>query len=150
MRPLLQRSGQCKAADREVARSRPSRVFSLYPRCVCMYVWLSIANSRRPRNRNEMKLTSILHASEELDNNLGWRSDHNLSSSTLFGVVDCLKTIGENWHTNHLLLIWWLVLRWKRRGARETREIIKCENYITIVSFNILIKYTKPKASVLW
>ena len=47
------------------------------------------------RSVDGMELTMLLHASEELDDNLRGRSDHNLSSSTLFGVGDSLKTIGE-------------------------------------------------------
>jgi len=47
-------------------------------------------------------VSMLLHASKELDNNLGRRSDHDLSSSTLFSVGDCLQTISEYWHANHL------------------------------------------------
>ena len=43
-----------------------------------------------------------LHAEQELDNHLGRRPDQDLSATTLFGVGDCLQTIGENRHANHL------------------------------------------------
>lgn len=43
-----------------------------------------------------------LHTLQELDNDLTAGSDQNLTLSALFGVCDCLETIGEYGHTNHL------------------------------------------------
>ena len=38
----------------------------------------------------------LLHNSKELDDDLGAGSDHDLSLSSLFGVVDALKSIVED------------------------------------------------------
>ena len=42
-----------------------------------------------------MLRTVFLHLLKELNDNLGRRSDQNLSASTLFGIRDCLETIGK-------------------------------------------------------
>ena len=39
-------------------------------------------------------LTMDLHTLQKLDNDLTARSDQNLTLSSLFGVGDCLQTIG--------------------------------------------------------
>jgi len=41
-------------------------------------------------------LTMLLHDTEEFDNDLGARSDHDLSLSSLLGIVDALQAIVEN------------------------------------------------------
>lgn len=43
----------------------------------------------------------LLHNLEELDDNLGGRSDENLSLTGLFGVVDGVKSVSENGSTSH-------------------------------------------------
>jgi len=37
----------------------------------------------------------LLHTLEELDDDLGGRTDQDLAATTLLGVGDCLETIGE-------------------------------------------------------
>jgi hypothetical protein len=56
------------------------------------------------RSSVEIWLTMLLHTLQKLDNNLGGRTDKDLPLSALFSVGDCLQTIGENWHANHLCL----------------------------------------------
>lgn len=46
--------------------------------------------------------TVLLHDLEELDNDLGRRSDHNLALAGLLGVVDVLESIVENGGADHL------------------------------------------------
>lgn len=43
----------------------------------------------------------LLHDRQELDDDLGARSDHDLALSGLFGVVDGIKRIVENGSANH-------------------------------------------------
>jgi len=41
-------------------------------------------------------LTILLHALQEFDNDLARGPDQYLALAALFGVCDCLQTIGEN------------------------------------------------------
>lgn len=52
--------------------------------------------------------TVALHDLEELDNDLGARSDHNLTLAGLLGVVDGVERIVENGSADHFggLLGW--------------------------------------------
>lgn len=43
----------------------------------------------------------LLHDLEELDDDLGCRSDHDLSSASLLGVGDGLKGVSENGGSSH-------------------------------------------------
>lgn len=45
-------------------------------------------------SKKEKKLTMLLHTLKEFNDNLGGRSDKNLSPTALFGVGNCLETIG--------------------------------------------------------
>lgn len=45
--------------------------------------------------------TMLLHHTEELDNDLGARSDENLALSSLLGVIDGIERIIENGSSNH-------------------------------------------------
>jgi len=47
-------------------------------------------------------LTILLHDLEELDHNLGGRSEQNLSLSALLSVGKGLKAIGQHGHFRHL------------------------------------------------
>ncbi len=49
-----------------------------------------------------VKLTVFLHDAQELDNDLGARSDQDLSLAGLFGVVDAVERIVEHAGANHL------------------------------------------------
>lgn len=48
-----------------------------------------------PRTMQHWRLTVLLHASKELDDDLGRRADQHLSPSALLGVGDCFKAICE-------------------------------------------------------
>lgn len=56
--------------------------------------------------------TVLLHDLEELDNDLGGRSDQDLALARLLGVVDALESIVENGSADHL-------------GGIEVKEILK-------------------------
>ena len=43
----------------------------------------------------------LLHCVEELDNDLGAGSDHDLALPSLFGVVDCIERIVEHTCSDH-------------------------------------------------
>lgn len=45
--------------------------------------------------------TVLLHDSQELDNDLGRRTDHDLASASLLGVVDGVKRIVEDRSADH-------------------------------------------------
>lgn len=45
--------------------------------------------------------TVLLHDSQELDNDLGRRTDHDLASAGLLGVVDGVKRIVEDRSADH-------------------------------------------------
>jgi hypothetical protein len=44
----------------------------------------------------------LLHDGEELDNDLGRRSDHDLALAGLLGVVHRIESVVENGSANHL------------------------------------------------
>lgn len=44
----------------------------------------------------------LLHDGQELDDDLGRRTDENLSLSTLFSVVDVVKTIVQDGNSDHI------------------------------------------------
>ena len=46
--------------------------------------------------RIRRRLTMTLHDTEELDDDLGARSDHDLALSGLLGIVDRVKSVGED------------------------------------------------------
>lgn len=47
----------------------------------------------------------LLHDSEELDDDLGGRSDHNLSLTSLLGVGNGLKGVSENGGSSHFAVV---------------------------------------------
>ena len=49
-----------------------------------------------PHNATLKLLTMLLHTLQEFDYNLTRRSDQHLALTALFGVCDCLQTIGED------------------------------------------------------
>lgn len=51
-------------------------------------------------------ITILLHNLQELDHNLGRRSEQNLSLSTLLSVGKGLKAIGQHGHSRHLESKW--------------------------------------------
>mmetsp|Transcript_11885 Transcript_11885/g.25326 ORF Transcript_11885/g.25326 Transcript_11885/m.25326 type:complete len:150 (+) Transcript_11885:155-604(+) len=56
-------------------------------------------------------ISVLLHALQELDNNLTRGSDKYLALTALFGVCDCLQTIGENGHAHHLSIFFLHLLK---------------------------------------
>jgi hypothetical protein len=48
-----------------------------------------------------MKLTVLLHNRQELNDNLGRRTDENLSLTTAFSVVDVVQTIVQDGDSDH-------------------------------------------------
>jgi hypothetical protein len=54
------------------------------------------------RTANERRRTVALHDREELGDDLGRGSDHDLSLSRLFGVVDGVERIVEDGGTSHV------------------------------------------------
>ena len=50
-------------------------------------------------------LTMSLHHGQELDYNLGARSDENLTLTGSFGVIDCIECIIENTCSDHVVEI---------------------------------------------
>ena len=54
------------------------------------------------RGRGADGLTMALHDAEELDDDLGGRSDQDLALAGLLGVVDALESIVENGSADHL------------------------------------------------
>lgn len=52
--------------------------------------------------RNWLRHTVLLHDLQELDNDLGRRSDQDLTLASLLGVVDALESIVENGSADHL------------------------------------------------
>lgn len=53
-------------------------------------------------DEKENYLTVLLHNLKELNDNLGGRSDDNLTLSALFSIGNGLKAIGEDRHLGHL------------------------------------------------
>lgn len=51
--------------------------------------------------RRQKKLTVLLHNAEELDNDLGARSDQDLALTGLLGVVDGVERIVEDGSPDH-------------------------------------------------
>lgn len=51
---------------------------------------------------NWLRHTVLLHDLQELDNDLGRRSDQDLTLAGLLGVVDALESIVENGSADHL------------------------------------------------
>lgn len=49
----------------------------------------------------EIKRTVLLHDSQELDNNLGGRSDQDLALASLLGIVHRIESVVENGSANH-------------------------------------------------
>jgi hypothetical protein len=73
--------GQCRSSNSR-KRSARSQRSSVMPLATLI-------------DRSIKGLTMLLHASKEFNNDLTGRTDQNLSPSTLLGVGDCFKTIGE-------------------------------------------------------
>jgi len=46
----------------------------------------------------------LLHALQELDNDFTRGTDEYLTFAALFGVGDCLQTIGEDGHAHHFIV----------------------------------------------
>jgi hypothetical protein len=64
---------------------------------------MSVLRSTFDRKRiSKQKLTVLLHNREELDNDLGGRTDKNLTLATLFGVVDVVQSIVEDRDADHV------------------------------------------------
>jgi hypothetical protein len=49
------------------------------------------------------KLTVLLHDGQELNDDLGRRTDENLSLTTAFGVVDVVQTIVQDGDSDHVI-----------------------------------------------
>lgn len=60
----------------------------------------------------------LLHDGQELDDDLGRRTDEDLSLSTLFGVVDVVKTIVQDGNSDHFR---------KSKGNRR-QQMVKRQN----------------------
>lgn len=56
---------------------------------------------RQKKKRKMVTHTVSLHDSEELDNDLGRRSDQDLALASLLGVVDGVKRIVEDGSADH-------------------------------------------------
>lgn len=54
------------------------------------------------RSLRGYRLTVLLHDFEELDDDLGRRSDEDLSLSSLLGIDDVVKTVVEDGLTDHI------------------------------------------------
>lgn len=65
------------------------------PMCAWYYIHRNAPTKRKDENDGARRLTMLLHASKELDDDLGGRTDQDLSPSALFSVGDCFKAIGE-------------------------------------------------------
>jgi hypothetical protein len=64
---------------------------------------MSVLRSTFDRKRiSKQKLTVLLHNRKELDNDLGGRTDKNLTLATLFGVVDVVQSIVEDRDADHV------------------------------------------------
>ena len=48
-------------------------------------------------------LTVLLHDRQELDNDLGGRTDHDLTLTTAFSVVDAVQAVVQNRGADHLI-----------------------------------------------
>lgn len=62
-----------------------------------------------PRKEKKAQHTMLLHDLEELDNDLGRRTDQDLTLAHLLGVVDALESIIQNGGVDHLdgvLCVW--------------------------------------------
>lgn len=56
-----------------------------------VHMWMKLCDIAKTCNR--AVLTVLLHDAQELDNNLGRWSDHDLSLSSLLGIVDSVQAI---------------------------------------------------------
>ena len=52
-------------------------------------------------NNGRDRRTVLLHDRQELDDDLGARSDHDLTLASLFGIVDALESVVEDGGLNH-------------------------------------------------
>ena len=72
----------------------------------CILVSNHAALSRKqgegPNEGEWKRLTVLLHALKELDNDLGRRADHDLPLSALLRVRHSLQAVGEHTHSDHL------------------------------------------------
>ena len=49
-------------------------------------------------------LTVLLHDRQELDNDRGGRTDHDLTLTTAFSVVDAVQAVVQNRGADHLII----------------------------------------------
>jgi hypothetical protein len=65
----------------------------------------------------------LLHDSQELDNDLGGRSDHDLTLASLLGVVDGIESIVEDRSADHLggIVLW--RERFSNRAIKRGNEV---------------------------
>lgn len=61
----------------------------------------------------------LLHDRQELDDDLGARSDHDLALASLFGVVDALESIVQDGSSDHVGGV--VVLRFSSREDEDLR-----------------------------
>lgn len=66
-----------------------------------MYILFSLLSSQDLICRKNFGHTVLLHDSQELDDDLGARSDHDLALAGLLGVVDGLERIVEDGGASH-------------------------------------------------
>lgn len=72
--------------------------------------------------KNLLKRTVLLHDSEELDDDLGGRTDENLALASLLGVVHGVKRIVEDGSLDHF---GGMESRFSNRGERDKRYLLK-------------------------
>lgn len=72
------------------------------------------------RTQEKIKRTVLLHDSQELDNDLGGRSDQDLTLASLLGVVDGIESVVENGSANHFDGV---VRRFSNRAGKRGNEV---------------------------